>query len=223
MADPIPAPTREQSATLEARSLECTRSDRVLFSDLNFSLAPSQVMLVEGPNGSGKTTLLRTLCGLFAPSAGEVCWGGDSIRSLAEEFSRDVIYLGHRAGIKEELTGVENLRISSALDGVEISEPSAWSALEQMGLAGHEDLPTKMLSAGQKRRVALARLLITQAPLWILDEPFTALDKAAVAFLQGIIRQHAEAGGIVILTTHQDVEMISSSVERLLLQKRGHH
>ncbi|OOZ39044.1 heme ABC transporter ATP-binding protein CcmA [Solemya pervernicosa gill symbiont] len=215
------AETRDSEPLFEAHALECTRDDRVLFSDLDFTLKSGQAMLIEGPNGSGKTTLLRTLCGLISPSNGEIHWCGESIRSLAEEYTREVTYIGHHAGIKEDLTGIENLRISCVLDGFEISEKQAWDTLEKMGLAGHEDLPTKVLSAGQKRRVALARLLVTEAKLWILDEPFTALDKAAVAFLLDVIRKHVDGGGIVMLTTHQDVEMISDDVKRLLLKKRG--
>lgn len=206
---------------LEVKALACVRNDQRLFADLNLRLESGQLLLVEGRNGSGKTTLLRTLCGLMWPGEGEVLWQGASIRKLAEEFARDVLYIGHKPGIKEELTAVENLRIASVLDGFALSERAAWEALGRIGLTGHEDLPAKMLSQGQKRRVALARLLVSQARLWILDEPFTALDKGAVADLQGVIRAHLAGGGMVILTTHQDVALMADDIQRLHLGVRG--
>lgn len=196
------------------------RDDRVLFEKLDLVLTPGEMLLIEGRNGSGKTTLLRTLCGLLAPSDGDVYWGGEPIRKLAEEYTRGLLYIGHKAGIKEDLTGVENLRIASVLDGVDLDEQAAWDALERMGLAGHEDLPTRVLSQGQKRRVALARLLVSETKLWILDEPFTALDKAAVGFLQSVIQQHVADDGMVILTTHQEVSLTRGEVKRLHLGKK---
>lgn len=206
---------------LEARELSCVRDDRILFEGLNLELRPGEMLLIEGSNGSGKTTLLRTLCGLLAPSAGQVCWGGESISKLAEEYTSNLLYIGHKPGIKEDLTGVENLRIASILDGGDLNENAAWEALERMGLAGHEDLPTKVLSQGQKRRVALARLLVSETKLWILDEPFTALDKAAVGFLQSVIQQHVAEEGMVILTTHQEVSLTQGEVRRMHLGKRA--
>ena len=139
------------------------------------------------------------------------------LRKLAEEFTREVIYIGHKNGIKDDLDGIENLRVTCALDGAPISEQQAWDALEQLGMRGHEDLPTRVLSQGQKRRIGLARLLVHKAKLWILDEPFTALDKAAVGFLQGVIRDHIDRGGMVILTTHQEVTLTEGQVKRLQL------
>ena len=206
---------------LEARELSCVRDDRVLFEGLSFELRPGEVLLIEGSNGSGKTTLLRTLCGLLAPSAGDVCWEGESIRKLAEDYTSNLLYIGHKPGIKEDLTGLENLRIASVLDGHELSEQVAWDALQKMGLIGHEDLPTKILSQGQKRRVALSRLLVSETKLWILDEPFTALDKAAVGFLQSVIQNHVEQGGMVMLTTHQEVSLTQGEVRRMHLGKRA--
>jgi heme exporter protein A len=172
---------------------------------------------VEGPNGSGKTTLLRAVCGLFLPTDGDILWQGENTRSLAEDFRKDVIYLGHHNGIKLDLSGLENLNIASVLDGDNVAEEQLWNALEQMGLSGFEDLPTRSLSQGQKRRVALARLLINSARLWILDEPFTALDVAAVERLQAVIAEHVTNGGIVMLTTHQEVALTSGQVNRLQL------
>ncbi len=202
---------------LEVKDLECIRGDRRLFSGLSFSLHPGELLHLYGHNGSGKTTLMRTVCGLIQPIAGVIRWRGEGARALGEEFTRELIYIGHKNGIKDDLSGVENLRISSVLDGVPISEQSAWEALEKMGLRGHEDLPTRFLSQGQKRRVALARLLVNEIPLWILDEPFTALDKTAVRSLQAVIQSHLEKGGMVILTTHQEVALTRGEVKRLRL------
>ena len=142
---------------LEAQNLCCTRGDRELFTNLNFKLEPGTLLYVEGSNGSGKTTLLRAICGLFLPTDGEILWQKENTRSLAEDYRKDVIYLGHHNGIKLDLSGLENLRIAAVLDGDDVSEEQLWDALEQMGLAGFEDLPTRSLSQGQKRRVALAR------------------------------------------------------------------
>ncbi len=209
---------------LEITNLACSRGDRQLFTGLNFSLEPGSLLYVEGRNGSGKSTLLRTICGLFLANSGEISWHGKSTRSLAEEYTQEVLYLGHHNGIKEDLTGLENLRISTILDGNDVAEDQIWAALKKMGLKGFEDLPTKVLSQGQKRRVALARLLLNSARLWILDEPFTALDVAAVDLLQTVISDHIDNGGIVILTTHQEVALTSGQIQRLELgRKKSKH
>lgn len=202
---------------LEVAGLACIRGDRKLFSDLSFRLEAGELLHLHGHNGSGKTTLMRTVCGLMKESDGEIRWNGESIHRLGEDFTRDVVYIGHKNGIKDDLTGVENLRVCSALDGNRITERQAWDALERMGLMGHEDLPSRVLSQGQKRRVALARLLVNKSRLWVLDEPFTALDVAAVDFLQSIIRDHIDSGGMVILTTHQEVRITREQVKELQL------
>jgi heme exporter protein A len=202
---------------LEAQNLCCSRGDRNLFSDLNFQLEPGTLLYVEGPNGSGKTTLLRAVCGLFMPTDGTLLWQGENTQTLAEEYRKELIYLGHHNGIKLDLSGLENLQIATILDGDKVTEKQRWDALGEMGLVGYEDLPTRVLSQGQKRRVALARLLVSNTRLWILDEPFTALDIAAVEKLQSIIAKHVEQGGIVMLTTHQDVALTSGQVNKLQL------
>ena len=202
---------------LEVADLSCVRGDRRLFAGLGFAVEPGDLLYVHGHNGSGKTTLLRTLCGLILADEGEVRWNGHNIRSMREEYSKDVLYLGHKNGIKGDLTGVENLRITSALDGFAVTVEQAWNALERIGLDGHEDLEVKVLSQGQQRRVALARLLVNEAVLWVLDEPFTALDVAAVGLLQDVIRAHIAKGGMVVLTTHQEVPLTSGHVKRLKL------
>jgi len=188
-----------------------------LFSGLSFDLEPGTLLHVRGRNGSGKTTLLRALCGLLAPDAGEIRWNGENSERLGDDYRADLLYLGHLNGIKSDLTGIENLRVSATLDGDEVDEERLRSALEQMGLAGFEDLPTKVLSQGQKKRVALARLLVSEARLWILDEPFTTLDVDAVDLLQMLIAEHVSRVGIVILTTHQEVPLTSGQVRRLHL------
>lgn len=202
---------------LEVVNLQCTRGDRRLFSGIGFDLEPGQLLHLYGHNGSGKTTLMRTVCGLIAPTEGEVRWAGGNIRSQREEFHAQLVYLGHKNGIKDDLTGVENLLVSCRLDGLKVSADQAWDALERMGLRGHEDLPARVLSQGQHKRVALARLLLNRAPLWVLDEPFVALDAAAVSFLQDVVRDHVADGGMVILTTHQEVELTSGEVKKLRL------
>ncbi len=207
--------TTESALTID--SLCCARGDRVLFRDLSFALDEGELVHLTGHNGSGKTTLLRALAGLLLPEAGKIRWRGRDIRKLREEYSRHLLYLGHLNGIKGDLTAVENLRIAAKLDGVDLAEARAWEVLGEIGLRGHEDLPSKHLSQGQKRRVALARLLANDARVWILDEPFTALDTAAVAMLQDVIRRHLGAGGLSIITTHQAVAMIGAQTRTITL------
>lgn len=202
---------------LEVTNLECIRGDRCLFSDLEFSLESGELLHLQGHNGSGKTTLLRTLCGLIAPNEGAVRWKGQNIRRQRDEFAADMLFLGHLNGIKADLTAVENLRMLCQLDGLEISEEAVWQGLEKMGLYGQEELPVRVLSQGQKRRVTLARLLLSQSALWLLDEPFTSLDKAAVDFLQTLIAEHVRQGGMAILTTHQAVALTTGEVRYLKL------
>jgi heme exporter protein A len=202
---------------LSAHHITCSRGDRTLFRDLSFSLSQGELLHLKGRNGSGKTTLLRAICGLFLPESGDIRWNETATRELGEDYFRQVLYLGHHNGIKGDLTAIENLHIASVLDGDELSERQLWTALKEIGLAGYEDLPTRVLSQGQKRRVALARLLLTSSPLWILDEPFTALDKSAVDLLQEIIRRHIAGGGMIIITTHQDVALTSGQVRQLQL------
>lgn len=202
---------------LEALGLGAVRGDRRLFAGLNLGLESGELLYVHGPNGSGKTTLLRMLCGLVMPAEGEVCWQGKTIRALGDDYRRELLYLGHAVALKDDLTGLENLRIAAALSGMAVDGAWAEEALAALGLAGFEDLPVRVLSQGQKRRVALARLQLSLASsregggarLWILDEPFTALDKAAVGALEKVLAAHLERGGIVVLTTHQEVALTS--------------
>ncbi len=202
---------------LEATGLGCVRGDRRLFADIGFTLAGGELLHVTGPNGSGKTTLLRMVCGLVGPVAGEIRWGGELAASLGDEYLRQITYVGHQNAIKDELTGRENLQILAALSGVDIDDHKVADALSRMGLKGYDRLPVKVLSQGQKRRTALARLLISKSPLWVLDEPFVALDTDAVDTLQQTIRTYLENGGMVMLTTHQQVDIKGGKIKQLAM------
>ena len=203
------------SSMLEVSNLACSRGDHRLFSGLNFSLHPGQILQVQGANGSGKTSLLRTLCGFMMQEEGDILWRGENIRKLDEEYYAELLYLGHLNAIKDELSALENLQISAGLAGLAYDQNKALSALRRMGLRGRERLPTKVLSQGQRRRVALARLLTSNANLWILDEPLTALDVGAVALIEELIVEHLANNGMVIYTTHQPLHV--SGVQTLSL------
>lgn len=202
---------------LEVSNLACSRGDHQLFSGLSFTLLHGQIMQVQGENGSGKTSLLRTLCGFLMPDEGKISWRGEDVRDLDEEYYAEMLYLGHLNAIKDELSALENLRISAGLSGVELDEREAMAALRRIGLRGREMLPTKVLSQGQRRRVALARLLVSDAKLWILDEPLTALDVGAVALVQELIAEHLAQQGMVIFTTHQPLQVAGMEMRSLSL------
>ncbi len=202
---------------LQGISLACVRGDRELFKDISFSLEAGGLLQVRGPNGSGKTSLLRMLCGLSNPAAGEIYWRDNTIRSLGSDYLAAVTYIGHLSGTKDDLTVIENLCISSALAGFEISMAQASEALHYMGLGGREALPVKVLSQGQRRRVALARLLVCKTSLWILDEPLVALDVAAVKLIQELLQRHLQQGGMIVMTTHQEIDVPAVSTTQLQL------
>ena len=202
---------------LEADNLECVRGERRLFAGLGFKLEAGELLYLQGRNGAGRTSLLRMIIGLLPPEAGEIRWQGQSIRRNSDDFRADLCYLGHLNAIKEELTPLENLLASAHLADEDLSEDDALDALEQVGLAGREDLACKYLSQGQKRRVALARLIKERRPLWVLDEPFVALDVAAVDWLAGIISGHLQRGGLAVMTTHQLVAIPAGTVRELRL------
>lgn len=188
-------------AMLTVSGLACSRGERRLFSDVGFRLDPGEWLHVQGANGAGKTSLMRVLVGLAHADAGEIRWREAATPSA--EFRRDLIYLGHHAAVKEDLTPLENLRLAAALDGIGLDEKAALASLVRLGLRGREDLPVRVLSAGQKRRVLLARLLTRPAILWVLDEAFNALDVGAVRLLGELIAEHLGAGGMAVLTSHQ--------------------
>ena len=187
---------------LEVNNLECIRGDRSLFSGLDFAVNRGELLHLKGHNGSGKTTLMRALCGLITPTQGEVLWNGTNIRRQREEYAADILYLGHLSGIKDDLTAVENLQILGKLDGLSIPEAQIWQALQEIGLRGHEDLPVRVLSQGQKRRVALARLLFSQSPFWLLDEPFTGIDPISRTELQELILALKKKGIGILISDH---------------------
>ena len=202
---------------LEASNLECVRGDRRLFAGVGFRLNGGEMLYLQGKNGSGKTSLLRMLCGLTQPADGEICWRGQPIRQLGDEFRAELCYLGHHNAIKEELTPLENLLASAKLAEEALDEDAALDALEMLGLAGRADLACRYLSQGQKRRVALARLVHERRALWILDEPYVALDTAAVELIAGLIGAHLQRGGLAVLTTHQTVAVPAGAVRELRL------
>ncbi|MES2719453.1 MAG: cytochrome c biogenesis heme-transporting ATPase CcmA [Pseudomonadota bacterium] len=192
---------------LELQNLEAWRDDRCLYQALSFALRPGQVAQILGPNGVGKTTLLKQIAGLSSFMAGDIRWQDLSVSTDRQRFQRDVLFLGHLAGIKSALTVSENLQILAACRGTALSDDRLAAALGRVGLSGYDDTPVAQLSAGQKRRVALARLF-TEAPLlWLLDEPFTAIDQAGVSELEGWLGDHAEQGGMVLLTTHHRLSL----------------
>ncbi|AUI66140.1 MULTISPECIES: cytochrome c biogenesis heme-transporting ATPase CcmA [Glaesserella] len=187
-------------------NIACERGETRLFEGCSLSISSGQWWQIEGHNGIGKTSLLRILAGLSVAAEGEVQWNGEKIQQQRDEYYANLFYLGHYAGIKPELTAWENLRFYQKIQGLPLDDETLWNALSKVSLIGREDLPCSHLSAGQQRRVALAKLWLTQATLWILDEPFTAIDKKGVAELIGHIEQHCEKGGMVIFTSHQTAE-----------------
>jgi len=205
---------------LEIKSLECVRDDRLLFSDLSSSVEEGQVLQIEGTNGSGKTSLLRIICGLRLAEAGQVLWHGEAIASSREDYYAEMVYIGHLPCIKGDLTVLENVRALLDTRSLSLSNVEIEVALEKVGLATYEDVPSKALSSGQRRRILLAFVALAQAKLWILDEPLTALDVHGVALMESMIVQHRASGGSVIFTTHHgmqlDCEM--SSIELGALQ-----
>ncbi|MRD72153.1 cytochrome c biogenesis heme-transporting ATPase CcmA [Rhodocyclus tenuis] len=202
---------------LEASNLECVRGERRLFAGVGFRLEAGELLSLGGANGAGKTSLLRMICGLTPPATGEIRWRDQPTNQLGAEFRAELCYLGHHNAIKEELTLLENLLTTAHLAGESLAEETALDALATVGLAGREDLPCRYLSQGQKRRVALARLVHERRALWVLDEPYVALDVAAVAMVAGLIGAHLQRGGLAVLTTHQAVALTAGTVRELRL------
>ena len=203
---------------LEITQLECVRGERRLYADLSFELAPHDLLQVRGANGSGKTSLLRNLCGLLPPAAGTIKWNGGDIHALGEEYRAQIAWIGHLGAVKDELTARENLRFSAHVGGLAASAEDVDAALHRLGVDGLHYLPCKALSQGQRRRVTLARLcLCAGRTLWILDEPFTALDASAVAVTRELIESHLGAGGMVVLTTHQEVTLSARTIRHVEL------
>ena len=203
----------------EAVNLGCIRGDRRLFKGLNFSANPGELIELRGANGSGKTSLLRILSGLATPTEGEVRWQGKKISSLGEEYSEAIAYLAHQNGVKDELTAIENLRIANGVAGNALSKDEAGAILELVGLGHQGNLPVRFLSAGQRRRVALARFLTSKGKVWLLDEVLTSLDDTAVRLSRQFIDDHLSQGGIAIIATHQELGLAAARVQRIDLSK----
>ncbi|CAN7623017.1 MULTISPECIES: cytochrome c biogenesis heme-transporting ATPase CcmA [unclassified Variovorax] len=192
---------------LNVTDLSCVHGERSVFTGIDFKVEPGEWLHVRGANGCGKTSLLRLLAGLSQPVQGEIRWCGKPTGQDAQAYRADLLFLGHHAAVKEELTALENLQLASELDGMGLQRPEAFAALQRLGLKGREDQPVRFLSAGQKRRVLLARLVTRKAKLWLLDEPFTALDTRAVEMLGTLIGEHLDHGGMAVVTSHQAVQI----------------
>lgn len=201
---------------LHCEKLTFVHEERILFKDLSFTAAPGAIVHLEGANGAGKTSLFRVLVGLSSPYAGAVFWQGKAISAVRDYFHQQLLYIGHKTGIKPELTALENLQFFQAMQASHL-QLNLWDILAKVGLAGYEDITSGQLSAGQQRRVALARLWITDCPLWVLDEPFAAIDRSGVAVLEALFIKHAQKGGIVLLTTHQDLTIDSRLLSTIRL------
>ena len=211
----ISATSSKSALVLEGRGLCCVRGEKQLFENLHVRITSGNCLHVRGENGVGKTSLLRLLTGLSKPESGEVLWCGHPIAIEPSVYHRELLFLGHRDALKEDLTALENLQMYAALDDVALSLEKALAALWRFGLRGRENLSVNCLSAGQKRRVLMARMLTRQAKLWILDEPFNALDIQAVHELQNLIVEHIASGGLVVLTSHQEVHIPNVQVLEL--------
>jgi heme exporter protein A len=202
---------------LEARGLECVRGHRRLFGDLSFSVRPGDCVEVRGANGSGKTSLLRMLCGLLPPASGMILWQGEPIDRRREAFHSTLRYVGHRRGVKDELTAMENLCVSSALHGFELGRHEAQVILARVGLGDQGHVYARHLSEGQRRRLALSRLLTGRSSLWLLDEALTALDATSVATITAIIDEHVAGGGMAVIATHQAFRLKAQTSRRIEL------
>ena len=196
------------SKSLRLESITCVRGDRTLFEELNLEIKPGSILRISGDNGSGKSSLLRILCGLLTPHAGKVFWGSDPITEDRDQFHDELIYLGHIPALKADFSAIENLMSLALLGGQSISNEEAMNALREAGLDRQAHRFIRTLSQGQKQRIALSRLLLPQPKsIWILDEPFNALDRDANRALQNLLINHVNCGGIVALSSHQDLQI----------------
>lgn len=207
------------SANFEIKNLTCWRNEQALFNDLNLSLTPKNVLFLQGENGSGKTSLLRILCGFRLPDEGDITWGDKPISSIPE-FFQNISYVGHKNGIKDELTVEENLNLMRSMATAENIKTE--SVLKQIGLFKRADVLARQLSAGQKRKLALARLMMTENSFWILDEPFTSLDKESVGFFESLIKKHIKRGGMLILTSHHEIDLSGLAVKNFNLSSQNY-
>ncbi|MBM7036305.1 cytochrome c biogenesis heme-transporting ATPase CcmA [Vibrio ulleungensis] len=202
---------------LTVQQVTAIRDDRVLFAQLSFEAKSGDLIQIEGRNGTGKTTLLRIIAGLGDKEEGDILWQGTDVERDRDTFHQNLLFLGHQTGVKKDLSGLENLQFYQSVFGLSHNRQTLFDALAQVGLAGREDIPVSQLSAGQQRRVALARLWLTNQKLWILDEPLTAIDKQGVKVLESLFLSHANQGGIVLLTTHQDMFIDNPKLRKITL------
>lgn len=213
----VPGMSDPGSPLFLGRRLLCRRGGRIVFAGLDFALAAGGALLLLGPNGAGKSSLLRILAGLLKPAGGRLAWAGQDVAEDPEAHAGRCHYLGHHDAVKPVLTVAEMVRFWARLhhDDTLVADRATLAALDRFGLAHLADMPGRMLSAGQKRRVNLARLLAAPSPLWLLDEPTTALDRASIAVLEGVLAEHRAGGGLVVLSTHADIALPDATVLRL--------
>jgi len=203
-----------ESNSLVAEGLSCLRNEEMLFENITFSLTSGEVLQIEGANGSGKTSLLRILCGLAIPEEGKVSWNNQDIQDIRSEYTQDMHYIGHTNGIKAELTAIENLAVAQSLTTAR-QDCSCEDALAQMGIESLAETSVRKLSSGQRRRVALSRLLILNARLWLLDEPFTSLDSSSRHLVKQMIETHADMGGLAVIVTHEPLELPDNKFKKI--------
>ena len=208
--------TAEQGTSLKIRNLSCSRNEVVLISGLECRINEGQLLLIEGPNGSGKSTLLKTICGLIEPDIGKILWQDLDIHSMMEEYLAELNYVGHYNGIKLGLTVLENLKIATALASV-ICTKNLDQVLELFGLNAYRETLAQLLSSGLRRRLALARLSICVARLWVLDEPFSSLDNEGRTLIKGLFRDHLNSGGMIVMTSHDDIDLEGSGIVKIHL------
>jgi len=208
-----------QSSSIRVDDLECVRGYQTLFSNLNFEVRSGQALQITGPNGCGKTSLLRILSGLTLAASGHVYWGREKIQKSGSEYRANLAYLGHRSGLKDDLTPQENLNALMHL-GTDIPEDLTKEirlGLDTLGISDRQTLPCRQLSAGQKQRIAVARIVLQSVPLWILDEPATSLDQPGIVLLCQLMRQHLERNGIIVFVSHQDFNLPAARYQLLNL------
>jgi len=211
--------TGNVTSLFEVKMLECVRQDVILFQDVNFELQAGELLQIDGVNGSGKSSLLRILAGLMQANAGHIKWRGQEISKCRYEYQREISYIGHLNGVKDALTALENLQAMKTLAGSK-SDMALSDVLTQIELTGMDDVPLNRMSAGQKRRIALTRLLVTKTRIWLLDEPFTSLDSSGKSVIEQLIVEHCDRGGIIIFSTHQPIEIEGCSIKHIHLGKK---
>lgn len=203
---------------LEVKNITSVRGERTLFKQINVQITAGELWQIQGANGAGKSSLLRIIAGLLPAQTGEVRFRGELIQHVRTHYQRDLLFIGHKAGVKPELTAIENLEFYAALQGYSLAQHEPYELLARVGLVGLEDIPAQRLSAGQQRRIALARLWLSQAAIWILDEPFTSLDVAGIAMLHERFQWQLDQGGAILLTSHQALESLPVMVNTLTLE-----